>query len=256
MTTVNFRSIGNFEPILGIGVTPSDYLSVSVTSDTAHIGRNVNINQGGTPRYLGIWLNSLNTNTSFNVKSSPDSADQSLYLNAPSGQGIYMRASNVNQATVIGTTFAVTGTFTKASSTFNIPHPLLNNKRLIHSTVEGPRFDLIYRGNKQLLNGYAEVNLDLESGSNGHSMTPGTFVALTRDPIVYLQNNQTFDRVKGEVTGNLLKIYCENGNFNDSIDWMIIAERDDNFIHTDCEIADENGNLTIEPDTPPESDAL
>jgi hypothetical protein len=55
-------------------------------------------------------------------------------------------------------------------------------------------------------------------------MTPGTFAALCRHPVVFLQNNETFDRVVGSVEGSILTILCENP-VSVSVQWMVIAER-------------------------------
>jgi hypothetical protein len=58
-------------------------------------------------------------------------------------------------------------------------------------------------------------------------MTEGTFEALTRNPVKYLHNNDSFDRVRGSINGNILTIVCENPNSTDSIDWQVISERKD-----------------------------
>ncbi len=45
-----------------------------------------------------------------------------------------------------------------------------------------------------------------------------------------LHNNDSFNRVRGTINGNILTITCENTSSNDTIDWMVIAERKDSFI--------------------------
>jgi hypothetical protein len=45
--------------------------------------------------------------------------------------------------------------------------------------------------------------------------------------VKYLHNNDSFDRVRGSINGNILTIVCENTNSTDSIDWQVIAERKD-----------------------------
>jgi hypothetical protein len=124
----------------------------------------------------------------------------------------------------------VNGTFGSSLKTFNIPHPLSSNekKRLIHVSVESPRCDLMYRGTVRLVDGKATVNIDKSCTETPEcSMTEGTFEALTRNPVKYLHNNDSFDRVRGSINGNILTIVCENPNSTDSIDWQVIAERKD-----------------------------
>jgi hypothetical protein len=130
-----------------------------------------------------------------------------------------------------GSTLTINGSLAKSSGTFDIDHPINPQKRLVHSFIEGPRCDLIYRGTATLSNGLANVNLDTDCVSKPEcAMEPGTFEALCENPVKYLHNNDSFDKVIGSISGNLLNIRCENSNSTDNIDWMIIAERKDLFI--------------------------
>jgi hypothetical protein len=61
-------------------------------------------------------------------------------------------------------------------------------------------------------------------------MSQGTFEALCANPVYYLQNNDSFDRVRGSISGNILTIICENTSSTDAINWMVVAERKDSFI--------------------------
>ena len=68
---------------------------------------------------------------------------------------------------------AIAGTLSKGSGSFNINHPLESKKdthNLVHSFIEGPNADLIYRGKIDLASGSATVNIDTAAG-----MTDGTF---------------------------------------------------------------------------------
>ena len=76
-------------------------------------------------------------------------------------------------------------------------------------------------------------------------MTQGTFQALCANPVYYLQNNNSFDRVRGTITGNILQIICENTNSTDTINWMVVAERKDSFIEQ-WDRTDSNGYLITE----------
>jgi hypothetical protein len=122
----------------------------------------------------------------------------------------------------------VNGTISKESGTFDIVHPLSTNKHLIHSFIEGPRCDLIYRGAAKLQNGRARVNIDTDCVNDiDCCMELGTFETLCANPMYYLQNHSSFDRVKGDLSGNILTIVCENESSNDPIYWQVIAERKD-----------------------------
>jgi hypothetical protein len=152
----------------------------------------------------------------------------------------------------IGTTnptsnLQVNGSLSKTSGTFDIPHPFLTEpKRLVHSFVEAPRCDLIYRGSVKLENGMAIVNIDSDCTSNAsHAMTQGTFVSLCTNPVYYLQNDGSFDRIKGAISGNTLTIICENNTSSDLIHWMVVAERKDVLIKQ-WDRTDPNGFLIPE----------
>jgi hypothetical protein len=122
----------------------------------------------------------------------------------------------------------VNGSLAKTSGTFDIQHPTVEGKRLIHSFVEGPRCDLIYRGHVSLVNGTATVDLDKECVEEPDcAMTDGTFVALCRNPQYFLQNNTSFSKVRGSITDNILTIISEDVSSNDNIYWMVVAERGD-----------------------------
>ncbi len=116
----------------------------------------------------------------------------------------------------------VTGAFSATTKAFKINHPIDENKWLYHSSIEGPAADLIYRGTARLENGSASIGIDSAS-----RMTNGTFHALTKKPQLFLQNNQTFDRVKGYVESGSVFIVCEDAGSNALIDWTVIAERND-----------------------------
>jgi hypothetical protein len=60
-------------------------------------------------------------------------------------------------------------------------------------------------------------------------MDEGTFEALCDNPQIFLQNNQSFDRVRGVIAGATLTITCETPAAVE-IEWMVIAERADPFI--------------------------
>ena len=126
---------------------------------------------------------------------------------------------------------------------FKIPHPLKSDTVLIHSCIEGPRCDLIYRGHVKLSGGTANVNIDTDSSA--YPMTEGTFAALSTNARYFLQNNDSFDRVRGKINENILTIFSENVESIDEISWMVISERKDRSI-IDCERTDPRGFLIPE----------
>jgi hypothetical protein len=77
----------------------------------------------------------------------------------------------------------------------------------------------------KLSNGIGSASID--SSSN---MTIGTFDLLTKNPQLFLQNNESFDRVKGNVESGSIYVISENQNSTASIDWTVIAERKDDEI--------------------------
>ena len=120
---------------------------------------------------------------------------------------------------------SVNGTFSAGSKQFQITHPLNKNKWLYHTSIEGPQADLIYRGKLNLINGEGSSSIDISS-----RLTNGTFNSLTRNPQLFLQNNDSFDRIKGKIENGNVYVVSENQNSSASVDWTVIAERCDNEI--------------------------
>ena len=145
------------------------------------------------------------------------------------------------------------GTLTKGSGTFRIPHPLpelRDTKDLVHSFVEGPRPDLIYRDKVALVDGTATVDIDVAVG-----MTPGTWQLLCRDPQVFVVNNQGWSPVRATVTAaGIVTIEAQDTACTDTIDWMVVAERQDDKIK-EANWTDDDGRTILEPDkSRPEDD--
>ena len=134
----------------------------------------------------------------------------------------------------------VTSGLSASNKQFKIQHPLNENKWLYHTSTESPRADLIYRGILQLQGGVGSASID--SASN---MTNGTFNALTKNPQLFLQNNESFDRIKGYVQSGSVYVLSENQNSTASIDWSVIAERQDTEI-LKSPLYDRNGKYKTE----------
>jgi hypothetical protein len=153
---------------------------------------------------------------------------------------------SIREDLVIQTNGAVTipGSLSKGSGSFKIDHPLDSKKdthHLVHSFVESPQANNIYRGKVQLVNGSAEINLDEVS-----TMTEGTFVLLNREIHTYTSNETDWDAVRGKVEGNILIIECQNNQSNAVVSWLVIGERQDKHI-MDTDWTDDNGKVIVEP---------
>ena len=78
-------------------------------------------------------------------------------------------------------------------------------------------------------------------------MTDGTFVLINKNMQVFVNNNETFDKVIGKIEGNKLFIKCENINSDNIIDWLVICERNDKGMIKDKNTS-ENGSIIVELD--------
>jgi hypothetical protein len=138
---------------------------------------------------------------------------------------------------------SIPNALSKGSGSFRIDHPLKpDTHELVHSFIEGPQADLIYRGKATLVNGKATINIDSAAG-----MTEGTFVALCREVQCLTSNESDWDAVRGAIAGNILTIECQNANSSATISWVVIGERQDQHMY-DTSWTDENGKVIVEPE--------
>ena len=138
----------------------------------------------------------------------------------------------------------VSGALSKGSGSFKIDHPLpakTETHHLVHSFIEGPQADLIYRGKIDLVGGSATVNIDTAAG-----MTEGTFVLLNTNTQCFTSNESGWTAVKGSVSGNTLTITAQENTCTDTISWMVVGERKDQHM-LDTDWTDENGKVIVEP---------
>ena len=160
-------------------------------------------------------------------------------------------AGGSKQFEVTGTNMSVVGALSKGSGSFRIDHPLDSMKDthdLVHSFIEGPRADLMYRGSVQLSGGTATVDLDAAA-----TMTDGTWELLCRDPQVWVQNEDGWTQVRGSVSGSTLTITAQDGDCTDTVSWLVVAERQDEHM-MDTNWTDNNGRVIIEPEKPAEDE--
>jgi hypothetical protein len=134
----------------------------------------------------------------------------------------------------------------KGSGSFKIKHPLPEKKEtqyLVHSFIEGPQADLIYRGYVTLKDGKATVNID-----NAARMSEGTFVLLCGNVSCFTSNESDWTAVRGSVSENILTIEAQDPTSTAKVSWMVVGERiDDHMLETDW--TDENGRVITEPFT-------
>ena len=135
------------------------------------------------------------------------------------------------------------GNLYATSKNFRINHPLpsmSNTHHLVHTAIEGPQADLIYRGKVELVNGRAEVNIDESS-----RMTEGTFELLCQNVQSYTTNESGWVLIKSYVIGNILHIEAQDETSDDTISWLVIGERKDDGMKNGP-ITDNDGHLLVE----------
>ena len=188
-------------------------------------------------------------NDANSISMSQESANNSYIVsrgNSTSERGnIYLVVSRSNGGGgIAGLVVNNDGSVSKNSGSFKIDHPLESKKdthHLVHSFVEAPQADNIYRGVVQLENGTATINLDTVSG-----MTEGTFVALNTNTSCFTSNETDWDSVKGSISGNILTINCQNSSSTSNVSWLVIGERQDQHM-LDNDWTDDSGKVIVEP---------
>lgn len=227
-------AIGSTTPAAGTftGLTVTATQPNLNISGTVGNTRALNYQTSGTNRwvfYTDISAESgSNTGSNFHIGAY---ADGGTYLN--NYVSITRSNGNVN----------FSGTLSKGGGSFLIDHPLDPlNRNLVHSFVEGPRADLVYRGSVRLSGGEATASIDDASG-----MTPGTFEALTQHTAaeIWVQNQSGYDAVRGRVVGGMVEIECQNPTSSDLVTWLVIAERRDAF-YRHCPLTDDQGRFLVE----------
>jgi hypothetical protein len=182
----------------------------------------------------------------------PTAGSAILFGYGASGAVSLNEAMKIASTGVVSTAgnLSVGGALSKGSGSFRIEHPLpqlAETHQLVHSFIEGPQADLIYRGKVNLVAGTATVNIDTAAG-----MTEGTFVVLCRDVQCFTTNESDWTAVRGSVSGNILTIEAQDQTSTSSISWMVIGERQDKHMY-DTDWTDDNGKVIVEPLKPIEA---
>jgi len=232
--------IGTTSPITPLQVNRdisgvTDALSLRANSNVAneYIGLNFAKNTWG--RMAGIYGRNEN---------SGNANGRLCFYTSNSGSFLERLTIQANGNSTFSNNLTVNGSLSKTSGSFKIDHPLPSKKEthnLVHSFVEAPQADNIYRGKINLVNGTATINIDTNS-----EMSDGTFVLLNREIQCFTSNETGWTAVKGSVSGNTLTITAQDNTCDDTISWMVIGERQDQHMY-DTEWTDENGKVIVEP---------
>jgi hypothetical protein len=222
--TERMRIVSNGNIIMGSS-TDSNLALLEIKAPSAKYGMRIYA-PNSTSNCFGLW-----------VDAGSSSSDNAVLVRNQSGSANYFSIRGDGAVTV-------NGSLSKGSGSFRIEHPLKSlseTHQLVHSFIEGPKADLIYRGKLTLVNGKAQANIDEVS-----TMTEGTFIALCREVQCFTTNESGWDLIKGKVIGNVIYIESQNTNSTDEISWMVIGERKDKHM-MDTDWTDENGKVIVEP---------
>jgi hypothetical protein len=207
----------------------------------------LDMSSAGNATFNGTVLASSGTNS---LPSLSFSGDPNTGIYNSSADNIGFAIGGVARAFMSANQFNMTGngvfsgSISKGSGSFKIDHPLpekAETHHLVHSFVESPQADNIYRGKVDLVDGSATVNIDDAAG-----MTDGTFAVLNREVQCFTSNETGWTAVRGSVSGNILTIEAQDASCTDTISWMVIGERQDKHMY-DTEWTDENGKVIVEP---------
>jgi hypothetical protein len=217
-------------------LSSGNYTNITVYLDVDSAGGCiVSANWGNSQDYQVTVLKMAGSAVSF-ASSNTD------WTSPESGRARYSKSTLANGFKAENGAFD--GSLSKGSGSFRIDHPLptlTETHALVHSFIEGPQADLIYRGRVDLVAGHAEVNIDTAA-----DMTEGTFELLCRDVQCFTTNESDWTAVRGSVTGNILTIEAESNTATSSVSWMVIGERKDKHMY-DTEWTDDSGKVIVEP---------
>ena len=256
LTVITSASVGgtfNVGGNVGIGTTnPSGPLHIVTSTATAH-NRIYQTNSGGDAYNSDISASTTNRSWIYGAFDTAagfsnggwciydaTSATYRLVINSSGNVGIGTTAPT-EKLSVVGNV-TISGSITKGSGSFRIDHPIKpNTHHLVHSFVEAPTADNIYRGTVTLIGGMATVNLDTAA-----RLTSGTFEALNTNVDCWVSNKSGWTAVRGNIEGAILTITAQDSNCTDTVSWLVIGERHDQTI-IDANWTDANGRVITEP---------
>ena len=242
-TTLDVAGISTFgnditvetESLVAFGHTASDRHNATLRLYQSGLFEIKNVNNEGDS---GSGKISIQSNTN-DVELT--SLTNQVTLNS---NGVGERLRTENAGVRITGFCTVTGALSKGSGSFRIDHPVVGMSTthdLVHSFIEGPQADLIYRGTVDLVSGIGTVNIDTAA-----RMTEGTFDALCTNVQCFTSNETDWTAVKGSVSGNILTITAQDSSSTATVGWMVVGERKDQHM-LDTNWTDENGRVIVEP---------
>tara|TARA_R100000322_G_scaffold65612_1_gene41039 strand:+ start:487 stop:3147 length:2661 start_codon:yes stop_codon:yes gene_type:complete len=189
-------------------------------------------------------------NDSYNFRVYAQDADSFFGIRDTSNNSVFLQIDRSDGLTVFtfdGHTgnLVINGSISKGSGSFKIDHPLPAKKEthhLVHSFVEAPQADNIYRGSVDLVDGSATVNLDTAA-----RMTEGTFVLLNTNLQCFTSNESGWTAIKGSISGNTLTITAQDNTCTDTISWIVVGERQDEHMK-ETDWTDSDGRVIVEPE--------
>ena len=222
------------------GVSNADELVIS--KDQNNVG--MSLLAADATGIVRFYLGSQTDTTAASIRHS-ESNDR-LFLQAKGD--LYFQTGGTGTTMTLNTSgdLDIDGALSKGSGSFKIDHPLKpDTHHLVHSFIEGPQADNLYRGTVALVGGSATVNLDTAG-----RMTEGTFVALNGNVQCFTSNEQGWTAVRGSVSGNILTIEAQDATCTDTVSWMVVGERHDQHM-IDTAWTDAQGRVITEPEKPP-----
>ncbi|KAB2730743.1 hypothetical protein [Brucella intermedia] len=141
----------------------------------------------------------------------------------------------------------VSGTLTAGSKSFITDHPLDPlNADLVYASTESPSHGIEYWGTVRLVDGRAIVDVDGRYG-----MRPGTFQAMTKDKVLFFQNQDSGKSVyRRWLDDGTFEIICDDETCNDLIGWQVKGERQDAVVFTLPHTDSQTGRLIPEQEKP------
>jgi hypothetical protein len=189
------------------------------------------------------WAQATNTSTFLNFSDTGgnNGSNYTFSIRGLTSSGTAQASLASFQVDASSSSFS--GSLSKGSGMFKIEHPLKpETHHLVHSFIEGPQADNIYRGRAALTGGTATVNLDQAA-----RMTEGTFVALNGNVQCFTSNEDGWTAVRGTVNGNILTIEAQDAACTDTVSWLVIGERHDQHM-IDTNWTDDQGRVITEPE--------
>jgi len=219
---LRFKEDGDVWQVNSVNVaSDSDWVSIA-TGATAHDAVTID-NQG-----LGLFSLSSQVITvnDVMVKNTGDTCTGELVCSGDSGSsGTTALSVTGGNSASSNAAVSITGHLEATTKSFNIPHPLLNNKRLVYGSLEGPEHGMYQRGSFDIEDGRRIVAIDL----------PVYWSAMTYED--YTVNLTTYGDYNVWISNR-----DENGFWVEtnaekewSFDWSVIAGRKD-------------AKLVVEPD--------